>query len=339
MLMKQYIEKCFEGNSLTVDEAASALELIMNGQASEAQIAGLLVAMRAKGETVEELVGFARTMRQKSVKVTVEDPDAIDMCGTGGDGLGTFNISTVSALVAAGAGVTVAKHGNRSVTSRSGSADLLKALGVDVSLPPEMAGECIRRVGIGFLFAPLFHPAMKHAAKPRQELGIRTIFNMVGPITNPAGVQKQLLGAYSRPVSELLAGALRELESDRAAVVHSDDGMDEIALSGETRVFEVNGSKPTRSYAVGPQHFGLEPRPLSSLQGGDAEQNAGIAMKILQGERSPSRDVVVANAAFGIYISGKASELKDASLLASESIDSGRALRVLNNLIAFTGKQ
>jgi len=339
MLMKQYIEKCFEGNSLTVDEAASALELIMTGQATEAQIAGLLVAMRAKGETVDELVGFARTMREKSVKVTVDDPNAIDMCGTGGDGLGTFNISTVSALVAAGAGVTVAKHGNRSVTSKSGSADLLKALGVNVSLPPERAGECIRRVGIGFLFAPLFHPAMKHAAKPRQELGVRTIFNMVGPLTNPAGVRKQLLGVYHGSVSELLAGTLQKLGSERAAVVHSDDGMDEVAISGETSVCEVRGNEPLRSYSVRPAQFGLEQKPLSSLKGGDAEENARIAMRIFEGEKSPSRDVVVANAAFGIYVSGKASELREASAMASESIDSGRALSVLNNLIEFTGKQ
>ncbi|MGB5875255.1 MAG: anthranilate phosphoribosyltransferase [Bacteroidota bacterium] len=338
-MMKQYIEKCFEGNSLTVEEAAAALELIMTGQASEAQIAGLLVAMRAKGETVDELVGFARTMREKSVKVSVEDPDAIDMCGTGGDGLGTFNISTVSALVAAGAGVTVAKHGNRSVSSKSGSADLLKALGVNVSLPPERAGECIRRLGIGFLFAPLFHPAMKHAAKPRQELGIRTIFNMVGPITNPAGVRKQLLGVYHKSVSELLAGALQKLGSERAAVVHSNDGMDEVTISGETSVCEVRGSEPLRSYSVHPAQFGLELKPLSAVGGGDAEENAGITMKILQGEKSPSRDVVVANAAFGIYVSGKTSELREASAMASESIDSGRALSVLNNLIEFTGKQ
>ncbi|MGB6033217.1 MAG: anthranilate phosphoribosyltransferase [Bacteroidota bacterium] len=338
-MMKQYIEKCFEGNSLTVEEAATALELIMTGQASEAQIAGLLVAMRAKGETVDELVGFARTMREKSVKVSVEDPDAIDMCGTGGDGLGTFNISTVAALVAAGAGITVAKHGNRSVSSKSGSADLLKALGVNVSLPPERAGECIRRLGIGFLFAPLFHPAMKHAAKPRQELGIRTIFNMVGPITNPAGVRKQLLGVYHKSVSELLAGALQKLGSERAAVVHSNDGMDEVTISGETSVCEVRGSEPLRSYSVHPAQFGLEPKPLSAVGGGDAEENAGITMKILQGEKSPSRDVVVANAAFGIYVSGKTSELREASAMASESIDSGRALSVLNNLIEFTGKQ
>jgi anthranilate phosphoribosyltransferase len=339
MLMKQYLEKCFEGSSLTEDEAASALELIMTGQASEAQIAGLLVAMRAKGETVDELVGFARTMREKSIKVSIEDPDAIDMCGTGGDGLGTFNISTVAALVAAGAGVTVAKHGNRSVSSKSGSADLLKALGVNVSLPPERAGECINSVGIGFLFAPLFHPAMKHAAKPRQELGVRTIFNMVGPITNPAGVRKQLLGTYHGSVSELLAGALQRLGSARAAVVHSKDGMDEISISGETHVHEVKGDEPLRRYSVHPFQFGLETQPLGALEGGDAEENAGIASRILQGEPSPSRDVVVANAAFGIYVSGKASVLQDASAMAAESLDSGRALRVLNNLIAFTGKK
>ncbi|MCK5571759.1 MAG: anthranilate phosphoribosyltransferase [Bacteroidetes bacterium] len=336
--MKEYIEKCLEGHSLTVDEAASALELIMTEQASEAQIAGLLVALRGKGETVDELVGFARTMREKSVKVKLDDPDAIDMCGTGGDGLGTFNISTVSALVAAGAGVTVAKHGNRSVSSKSGSADLLRALGVNVSLPPERVGECIQRAGIGFLFAPLFHPAMKHAAKPRQELGIRTIFNMVGPITNPAGVRRQLLGTYNHAVSRTLAGALQKLNSDRAAVVHSNDGMDEITISGETKVYEVSGGKDLVSYSVYPDHFGIKEQPLSAVEGGTPEENAEIAMKILNGERSASRDVVVANAAFGIYVSGKVSELKEASHAAAESIDSGNALRVLNKLIEYTGK-
>jgi anthranilate phosphoribosyltransferase len=192
--MKQHIEKCLSGKHLTVDEASSALDTIMTGQATDSQIAGLLIALRAKGETVDELVGFARTMREHSVKVSIEDPDAIDMCGTGGDCSGTFNISTVASFVAAGAGVTVAKHGNRSVSSQSGSADVLTALGVNIQCSPETVQACINRIGIGFLFAPLYHPAMRYAAKPRTELGVRSIFNIVGPLTNPAGVKRQLIG-------------------------------------------------------------------------------------------------------------------------------------------------
>jgi anthranilate phosphoribosyltransferase len=208
MSMKHYIEKCLTGEDLSVDEASAALETIMSGEATDAQIAGLLVALRAKGETVAEVVGFARTMREKSVKVRVDDPDAIDIVGTGGDGLGTFNISTVASFVAAGAGVTVAKHGNRSVSSQSGSADLLTALGVDIQRSPEHVQDSINRFGVGFLFAPLFHPAMKMVVRARGELGVRTVFNMVGPITNPASVKRQLVGAYSTAVAGLLAGGV-----------------------------------------------------------------------------------------------------------------------------------
>ncbi|RPJ49585.1 MAG: anthranilate phosphoribosyltransferase, partial [Methanobacteriota archaeon] len=206
--MKTYIEKCLAGEHLSVDEASGALSMIMTGQATDSQIAGLLIALRAKGETVDELVGFARTMREHAVHVHIDDPDAIDMCGTGGDGLRTFNISTVSSFVVAGAGVTVAKHGNRSVSSQSGSADVLMALGVNIQCPPETVQACINRIGIGFFFAPLFHPAMKFAAKPRTELGVRSIFNMVGPLTNPAGVKRQLIGVYQLRITSLLAGAL-----------------------------------------------------------------------------------------------------------------------------------
>jgi len=334
--MKQFIEKCLDGEHLSADEAASALDLIMTNQATDAQIAGLLVALRARGESVSEIVGFARTMRAKAVKICVDDPDAIDMCGTGGDGLGTFNISTVASLVASGAGVTVAKHGNRSVSSRSGSADLLSALGVNIQLSPERTQECVNSVGVGFLFAPLFHPAMKAAGRARTELGIRTIFNMLGPITNPAGVRKQLIGTYHTNVASKLAGALRELSTEKACVVHSDNGMDEVGVSGNTHVFEVNSLGPVRDYAVSPSHFGICEQPASAVQGGSTEENAAIARRVLAGERNPARDVVVANAAFGIYVAGRAKDLKEGSAMAAESIDSGRAAKTLQNLVAFT---
>jgi anthranilate phosphoribosyltransferase len=336
MSLKFCIEKCLENIDLTAEEAAAALELIMTNQATDAQIAGFLVALRAKGESVEELVGFARIMREKSVKVSVEDPDAIDMCGTGGDGMGTFNISTVAAFVAAGAGVTVAKHGNRSVSSRSGSADVLMALGVNVQVSPRQVEESINSVGIGFLFAPLFHPAMKYAAKARTELGIRTIFNMVGPITNPASVQRQLIGTYNPSVAANLAGALRALDSGRACVVHSSDGMDEVTISGETHVNEVERRKPVRSYSVNPAHFGLDGGTVGDLRGGTAEENAVIARRILDGEKFPPRDVVVANAAFGIYVGGKATTLKEAGEKAIDSIDAGRARKKLEGLVEYS---
>jgi anthranilate phosphoribosyltransferase len=338
MSMKQYIEKCLEAQNLTADEASAALELIMTNQATEAQIAGLLVALRAKGETVDELVGFARTMRQKSVRITVEDENALDIVGTGGDGLGTFNISTAASIVAAGAGVTIAKHGNRSVSSRSGSADLLRSLGVNIDLPPEGVERCINTTGIGFLFAPLFHPAMKYAAKPRVELGVKTIFNMVGPLTNPAGASRQVVGAYNSVVASHLASALALLEATRACVVHGSDGIDEVALSGETSVFEVTGNGGKQEYSLRPSDFGLPTHPLSSILGGSSEENAAITNSVLSGEPGPPRDVVVANAALGLYVSGKARSLPEGRALAEESIDSGRALQTLKTLIEVTNR-
>ena len=338
MTITQCIEKCLAGGNLTVDEAAGALDLIMSGQATDAQIAGLLVALRCKGETVDELVGFARTMREKSVKVKIDDPNAIDMCGTGGDGLGTFNISTLASLVAAGAGVTVAKHGNRSVSSKSGSADLLTALGVNIQHPAEKAADCINAVGVGFLFAPLFHPAMKYAGKARAELGVRTIFNMLGPITNPAGVRKQVIGAYEQDVASRLAGALAQLSTEKACVLHSEDGMDEISVSGGTKVVEVGAAGTMRSYMLDPASFGLTERPPGTVRGGNAEENAKIARRVLDGEKGAYRDVVVANAALGIYVAGKANELIHATTLAEESIDSGRARATLKNLVDRTNR-
>ncbi len=336
--MKYYIEKVLERQDLSVREAAEALALIMTNQATEIQIAGFLVALRAKGECEDELVGFATTMRDRCIKIKTDDPDAIDMCGTGGDGHNTFNVSTVAALVVAGAGVTVAKHGNRSVSSRSGSADVLGALGVNIQIAPERVEACVNSVGIGFLFAPLLHPAMKYAARPRQELGIRTIFNMLGPITNPAGVRRQVLGTYHPDAAIKLAGALSAMNTELACVVHDEDGMDEVSLSSQTSVYEVQHSTPVRQYSVTPQEFGLNPTPRDAIRGGDPTRNADIALRILQGEHSPGRDVVLANAAMGIRVAGRTADLKEASALAAESIDSGRTLSVLRHLVEFTNK-
>jgi anthranilate phosphoribosyltransferase len=338
MTMKQYIEKCLSGAGLTEDEASDALEQIMTGQATDVQIAGLLIALRAKGETADELVGFARTMRAKAVRLQLHDPDAVDMCGTGGDGRGTFNISTVATFVVAGAGITVAKHGNRSVSSRSGSADLLGALGVNIQISPERVQECVNRTGVGFLFAPLFHPAMKFAGKSRGELGVRTIFNMLGPITNPAGVRRQLVGTYRRDVASTIACTLGRLGTTRACVVHSEDGLDEVTISGETSVFETGSNGAVRSYAVSPGSFGLQKQAPSTMSGGDAPENAAIAMTILNGDQVPGRNVVIANAALGIFVAGRAANLREAAAAAAESLDSGRALAALNNLVEFTNR-
>jgi anthranilate phosphoribosyltransferase len=334
--MKKHIEKCLSGEHLTVAEASNALESIMTGQATDSQIAGLMIALRAKGETVDELVGFASTMRAHSIKISIDDPDAIDMCGTGGDCSGTFNISTVASFVAAGAGVTVAKHGNRAVSSQSGSADVLTALGVNIQCSSETVQSCINRIGIGFLFAPLYHPAMKYAVKPRTELGVRSIFNIVGPLTNPAGVKRQLIGTYHPRAMHLLAGALQELGAERACVVHSDDGLDEVTLSTGTKVHEVNKNGQQREYHLQPEDFGFSQLTGDGLHGGDKNVNAGIAMNVLNGEHSSARDVVVANAALGIYVSGKAKTILDGKLKAEESINSGKALEKLKKLIQYT---
>ncbi len=336
--MKEYIEKCLGGQNLTVEEASRASEMIMTGQATDIQIAGLLVALRAKGENIDEVVGFARTMRQHSLKINVEDENAVDVCGTGGDALGTFNISTIAAFVVAGAGVTVAKHGNKSVSSKSGSADLLVALGVNVQCAPQRVQDCVNAVGIGFMFAPMFHPAMKYAGKARSELGIRTIFNILGPITNPASVRKQLIGTYHPTLAPKLALAVEHLSTDKTCVVHSHDGMDEVTLSGETSVYEVEKKKPQRQYSVSPSSFNLPTQPLTAFRGGTPSENAVIARQVLSKEKSPARDVVVANAAFGIYVAGKAKSLEEGTAMAVTSIDSGKAMDKLNRMVEFTNQ-
>ncbi len=336
--MKPFIEKVAAGQDLTVEEASAALETIMTGQATDAQIAGLLMALKTKGESVDELAGFAKVMREKSVAIRVKDPDAVDIVGTGGDGLGTFNISTVSALVVAGAGVTVAKHGNRSISSQSGSADVLSALGVNIQLSPEKVQECINTIGFGFMFAPLFHPAMKYAAKARTELGVRTIFNILGPLTNPAGVVRHFLGAYHLGVAEKMVKTLQSFGVKKACLVHSEDGLDEISVSAPTQVFEINGKEPLRGYQVTFEDFGVGIHPLSAMRGGQKEENAAMTVKILEGVKGPSRDVVVANAAMGIYVAGKAGTLKEGAAMAVESLGGGKALTTLKRLVEFSNR-
>jgi anthranilate phosphoribosyltransferase len=331
--MKEYIQKIIDGGDLTPEDAAAAMLTIMEGNATDAQIGAFLTAMKMKGERIDELAAFVKIMREKSVRVNLNGLSALDMCGTGGDNSGTFNISTVASFVVAGAGATVAKHGNRSISSKCGSADLLNYLGIEISLPPEHATRCILDTGIGFLFAPVYHPAMKHAANPRRELGVKTMFNMMGPMTNPAGVGHQLVGAFSLAAAEKMAHVFSRIGTNHVLVVHSNDGIDEISLSGKTTVFEISGELPVKKYEIGPEEFGFSPAPLASLLGDTVETNADICMNVLRGKPGPHRDVVVLNAGFGLYAGGKASSPQEGIQMAIDSIDSGSALKKLNELI------
>ncbi len=339
-MMRALIRKVESGSDLSRQESESAMEEILSGRSEEETIVSLLAALRAKGETVGELVGFARAMRRHVTPVFAEGsrPDEllVDTCGTGGDSSGTFNISTAAAFVAAGAGVRVAKHGNRSISSKCGSADVLEALGVSLDVPPQRIGEAIREIGIGFLFAPALHTAMKHAMPARRRLG-RTAFNLLGPLTNPAGARAQVVGVFSDKVVEKVTLALSELDVERAFVVHGAGGLDEISLAGETTVGDVHHGV-VRLYQVTPEDFGLERAPLESISGGDAAHNASLIRAILSGERGPRRDIVVANAAAAIVASGRATDFLEAAQLAATSIDSGEARKKLEALIAFTGK-
>jgi anthranilate phosphoribosyltransferase/anthranilate synthase/phosphoribosyltransferase len=308
---------------------------IMEGEATPAQIAAFLIALRIKGETIAEITGCARVMREKATRIRAPYPNVIDTCGTGGDGSQTFNISTTAAFVVAGAGVPVAKHGNRAMSSRCGSADLLQALGVAIELSPERAERCLEEVGIAFLFAPLFHSAMKHAVAPRREIGVRTIFNILGPLTNPAGAKRQLLGVSRQEFAEPMARVLGNLGSTRAFVVHGADGLDEITISGETHITTLEAGR-IASYAITPEQFGLRRAPLAALAGGDAPQNADITIAVLEGKQGPHRDVVLLNAAAALAVAGSTADLKAGLQLAAHAIDSGAALEKLRRLQRFT---
>ena len=289
--------------------------------------------MRTKGETVDEILGFVRAMRLQATAVRPRSAGVIDTCGTGGDGTGTFNISTVSAFVAAGAGCRVAKHGNRSVSSHCGSADVLKALGVNIEMPAERAAQCIDEIGVGFLFAPQYHPGARHAAGPRREIGVRTIFNMLGPLLNPAGAKRQVTGVYERTLTEPIAEVLRRLGAEHCLVVHGEDGLDEITLSGRTFVTELRDGT-LRSLTVEPPDFGLASAPLDELRGGDAAANAETARRVLAGKQGPQRDVVLLNAGAAVYVGGGADSLAAGVQRAAESIDTGRARAALDALVA-----
>ena len=348
MTIVETIKRVIDRVDLTEAEAESVLEQIMTGQCTNAQVASLLTALRMKGETVAELTGFARVMRRKAARVIpqstvnteiadTEREALIDTCGTGGDVSGSFNVSTATAFVVAGGGFRVAKHGNRSVSSQCGSADVVEALGVKIQLKPDEIARCIDEVGIGFLHAPLLHDAMKYVAIARKEMGIRTIFNMLGPLTNPAGANIQVVGVYAAPLTELLAGVLKELGSTRALVVHGSDGLDEISISSESKITELNHGEVT-TYIVAPEDFGLRRSSLSEIQGGDARQNGEIILGILRGAPGPRRDIVVLNAAAAFLASGRAKDLSEGVKLATESIDSGNGLRKLEHLRDFTNQ-
>ena len=334
------------GESLSRDEARGVMSEVLTGQCTDAQIAALLVALHMKGETVEEIVGFAEAIRaaaaplnvmgNSTIDVSGTERDAlVDTCGTGGDASGTFNISTATAFVAAGAGVRVAKHGNRSVTSKCGSADVMEALGVNITLPSARVAECLKEVGIAFLFAPSMHSAMKYVQPARRELRLRTVFNLLGPLTNPAQASAQVVGVYSDDLVEKLAEALSMLGLRRALVVHGSDGLDEITISGPSRIAEVRDGQ-VRTYEVTPEEFGITRAPIDAISGGDAAGNAAIIREVLTGKKSARRDVVLLNAAAALVASGRADHLGDAISLGAQSIDSGAATNKLEALIQFT---
>lgn len=335
MTIQEAIARTIEGRNLTAVEAETTMEIIMSGEATDTQIAGLLVALRTKGETVDEIAGFARAMQKKSIYVVTEEKTLIDVCGTGGDARGTFNISTTVAFVAAGAGLAVAKHGNRSVSSRCGSADVLEALGVHLDLNADEVGRCIDEIGIGFLYAPNLHPAMKHAVGPRREMGIRTVFNVLGPLTNPARAQVQLLGVYDPSLTERMAEVLRSLDCRSAFVVHGGGGLDELSTLGSNRVSRLADGR-VESYDLDPTSFGLATAQLSDLEGGDATENAQILRDVLSGQTGPKRDIVLLNAAAILVAAERVEDLQEGLLLAAEIIDSGAAIERLDALVSMT---
>ena len=334
-MIREALGKIVSGRDLTADEAREVMMEIMQGQATQAQIGAFLAALRMKGETAEEIAGCARAMRENAIAVRPERRVVVDTCGTGGDGSGTFNISTTVAFVAAGAGVAVAKHGNRSVSSKCGSADLLQALGVNLQVSAAQAARCIDEVGIGFLFAPQFHPAMKHALGPRQEIGLRTVFNILGPLCNPAGAARQLLGVYDGSLTGLMAEVLLALRTEHAFVVHGADGLDELSTTGTNRVSRVHGGR-IETFDVDPRTLGLPPAKLSDLAGGVAEENAATMRAILDGQPGPKRDVVLLNAAAVLVAGDKASSLEEGLALAALAIDSGKAREKLSMLVEFS---
>jgi len=335
-MIRHILEKITEKEDLSLDESYSLMESIMNGEINNSHLAGLLLALKTKGETAVELAGFVKAMRNKCIKINLPSDSTIDMCGTGGDYSGTFNISTAASFVAAGAGVFVAKHGNRSVSSKCGSADVLKELGVNISLTPEDSQKALHEIGIAFLFAPIYHPSMKNAAPVRSELGIKTIFNMLGPLTNPAGTKKQLIGTFSKRVSEIMCRASEYLEMGKVCFVNTGNQFDEISLTGETNVDEYSISSGIRHYALNYKDFGYPEIDAASLHGESAKENAGIILDVLrQKNNNGAYKVIAANAAMGLYTAGYSDDLLECTSAAEESIQSGRAFSKLKSLCSF----
>lgn len=335
-MIQDAIKQSVEGIDLSEEQMTGAMKDIMEGNATDAQIGSFLTALRMKGETVEEITGAAKVMREKVTKIKAPG-STVDTCGTGGDMSHTFNISTTSALVVAACGVPVAKHGNRSVSSSCGSADVLEALGIKIDLEPQKVEKCLASTGFGFMFAPLFHPAMKFAIGPRKEMGIRTIFNILGPLTNPAGAERQVLGVFSDKLTEPLAYVLGNLGVKHAFVVHGEDGLDEITITDKTRVSELKDGK-VRTYSVSPADIGIATAGKDDLTGGNAEDNARITTEILKGAKGPKRDIVIINAAAALVAGDRAKDMKEAAGLASEAIDSGSALKKMEEVKEVSNK-
>jgi anthranilate phosphoribosyltransferase len=335
-MIKQALQTVIGGGVLSSEIAEEAMSKIMAGEATDAQIAGLLTALRMRGETVEEITGFARAMRKYATPVKSHLRGLVDTCGTGGDGADTFNISTTASFVAAAAGVVIAKHGNRSVSSKSGSADVLQALGVNVDLTPLQAADCLEEVGISFMFAQIYHQAMKHAIGARRELGFRTVFNVLGPLTNPAGATRQVIGTFHADLVEKMAQVLAELGTEHALIVHGADGLDEITVTGPTKIAEVRNNRVERVFTITPEEVGLSRYSKEELRGGEAKDNALITQEVLQGKQGAARDIVLINAAATLYVAGRATSIAEGVQLAAEAIDNGRALATLEQLVQVT---
>lgn len=336
-MIQEAIRKLVERQSLAAEEMGAVIGAVMDGGATDAQKSALLVALRMKGETVDEIVGAARAMRERVIAIRTERANVVDTCGTGGDGRGTFNVSTVAAFVTAAGGATVAKHGNRAVSSSCGSADVLAALGVKIDLDPPAMAKVLDRAGISFLFAPKLHPAMSAVAAVRRELGLRTIFNILGPLTNPAFAKRQVLGVYSRQLAPVVAGALAALGSEHALVVHSADGLDEISISAETFIEELTGGRVV-SRVITPEEIGVTRHALEEIGGGDAATNAAIARNVLGGAAGAAREIVVANAGAALYVSGVSGSLREGVEAARAAIDSGKAIAKLEELVRLTNE-
>ena len=338
MDMQQAIRMVIEGRNLDTDDMSDVMNTIMSGQATPAQIGGFLVGLHIKGETVEEIAAAARVMRALATPVHVSGNHIVDIVGTGGDGVGTFNVSTASALVAAAAGARVAKHGNRAASGKTGAADVLEAAGVKLDLSPERIGDCVEAVGIGFMFAPMHHGAMKYAIGPRREMGVRTIFNVLGPLTNPAGTPNQVMGVFTAALLEPLAAVLKNLGSAHVMVVHSEDGLDEISISASTRVAELRDGE-IRTYTIGPQDFGLPLHPLHTLQVDSTAKSLELIREALANRPGPARDIITLNAGAAIYVAGLADSHAAGAEKAASVIANGSAARVLDNLVNFTNRQ